>query len=151
MGRDKAQVFVLDNQETRNSMTLDVLRKPRTGTTQHTSMPCCDFLLFLQTLVNSSVRKISLSSFSSGLSVCPKRPPFKVLHAPLALSGWQPAEPFTAGANPSPHLLGPACPHQSLHDDRGCLSSKLQGKPGHKGNWPATQTYPGTVYKQIWQ
>lgn len=50
VGKEQAQVFVIDSQETRYLKTLSVLHEPSTGTTQHTSMLCYDFFLLLETL-----------------------------------------------------------------------------------------------------
>lgn len=97
---------------------------------------CFYRLLFF--CLNCTVRKISLSSFPSGLlslhilsvsrhhsSRCPPRP-------------W----PCWGGSLQSPLERGPippraclALPGQTsilLEDDQSCLSSKLQGKPGHR-------------------
>lgn len=108
----------------------------------------------LQTLVsfclNHLVMRISLSyslqAFQPPHLVYLMAPPFRVLPAPLALLGWQlgPISPHTC-------LTLPGHTSLLLEDVWGCLSPKLQGKPGHKGNWPATQTYPRTVCKQTWQ
>lgn len=89
VGRGDTQVFVMGSQETRNTVVLNVFHKPSTGT----STPVCSaiissyFYRLLFFCLNSVMRKISLSSFSSGLlnlhilsvsthhsSRCPPRP-----------------------------------------------------------------------------
>lgn len=71
---------------------------------------------------------------------------------PLSLLGWQPAEPFRERGNPTLCLLGPARPYQPFAGRwPGLPQLQATGKARTQGNWPTTQTHPGSVYKQIWQ
>lgn len=130
----------MGSQETRNTVVLNVLHKPSTGT----STPVCSALIssyFYRLLffcLNSVMRKISLSSFSSGLLN------LHILSVSTHHSSRCPPHPWPCwgGSLQSPLETGPIPPcawlalpgytRLLLEDDWGCLSSKLQGKPGHR-------------------
>lgn len=114
--------------------------------------------------INSLVRKISLSSFSSGLSVSTsclsqgavfQGPPhisstIRVATC-RAVCGWgqsalaDPAWPYQPFAGRSQDHGG--C-RRSPRSSRVCLSFRLQSKPGHEGSWPGTPANAGTVSEQ---
>lgn len=143
-----------------NTMVLNVLHKPSKGTTQHTSVLCYNFFLFLQSVIflSSLCREEDFSflilfrPFKSPSLVCLKTSLFKVPPMPLALLGWQPAEPFGDRANPTLCFLSPARLYQPFAGRwPGLPQLQATGKARTQGNWPTTQTHPGSVYKQIWQ
>lgn len=150
MGKEKAQVFVTVIQETRNSTNLNVLsHKSSTGTTQHSGIFCYGFprfyrLLFLLCL-SYLVRKISPSSFSPGLLISVPCAPHAAAEHRLSRSSCRPSPVRVAAGHPTLCLLNPAWPHQPFAE------RPLLQDAGHREAGLATQTYPGTVYKQTWR
>lgn len=108
------------------------------------STPACSALIsscFYRLLffcLNCAVRQISLSSFSSGplslhiLSVS-RHHSSRCPPGPCPCWGGSLQSPLERGAIPPCACLAlPGHTSLLLEDDQGCLSSKLQGKPGHR-------------------